>query len=183
MWVYVVPRPRHLTTRRAATSEWPYASRSPLQPGSRQASDPHGNGHTSLLTARATPTSGTRLRSRRYGEIKAFHGVVRIPGGQLETGHAFLLVQWYDEAECGGGQVGLSATTGVSTTEPEVWYTDFAFAEAPLGAQSARLRLSVWKNEDSGTLQPHFDKVSFAAVVFVDSFESGDTSAWSATVP
>ena len=64
-----------------------------------------------------------------------------------------------------------------------MWYTDFAFAEAPLGAQSARLRLSVWKNEDSGTLQAHFDKVSFAAVVFVDSFESGDTSAWTATVP
>ncbi len=65
MWVYVVPRPRHLTTRRAATSEWPYASLPPLRPDSSQACDPHGNGHTSLPTARATLPSGTSSLAAR----------------------------------------------------------------------------------------------------------------------
>ena len=155
----------------------------------------------SPLDAEGNPASGSALVANlsttandSTGAIQCIEGIngeslirfaadVMIPGGQLETGHAHLLVQWYDESECGGAQVGLATTTGIYTTEPDVWYTDFDFAEAPLGAQSARLRLSVWKNEDSGTLQAHFDDVSFVAVVFVDSFESGDTTAWSATVP
>ena len=52
-----------------------------------------------------------------------------------------------------------------------------------MGTESARLRLSVWKSEDSGTLEVHFDNVEFEEMIFVDGFESGDTSAWSAVVP
>jgi hypothetical protein len=64
-----------------------------------------------------------------------------------------------------------------------VWYTHPSFDRAPSGTQSARLRLTVLKNEGSGTLQAHFDRVVFQSLIFGDGFESGDTTAWSITVP
>jgi len=55
---------------------------------------------------------------------------------------------------------------------------------APAGSQSARIRLSVKKQEASGGLAAHFDNVVFALdMIFSDGFESGDASAWSGTVP
>ncbi len=105
-----------------------------------------------------------------------------IPSGQSETGHAHLLVQWYSESGC-TGFLGLADTSGFPSTTPDVWLTDFGIAEAPAGAQFARLRLSVSKNEGVGSLDAHFDNVVLEAALLVDGFESGDTSAWSTTVP
>ena len=56
-------------------------------------------------------------------------------------------------------------------------------AQAPAGTESARVRLSVRKWEDYGTLVAHFDMVEFEAMVFVDGFESGDLTAWSSVGP
>lgn len=106
---------------------------------------------------------------------------VMIPGGQVETGFAHLLVQWYSGPGC-SGFLDLAVTPGVSTTTPDAWYAIHTFAVAPVSAQSARLRLSIWKNEDSGMLRAHFDNVELERWIFVDGFESGDTSAWSGTV-
>ena len=58
MRVYVAPRPHFLATRRAATSEWPYASRPPLRPELHQAYDPPGYGHRSPPAARALAACG-----------------------------------------------------------------------------------------------------------------------------
>jgi hypothetical protein len=107
---------------------------------------------------------------------------VMVPGGQVETGFAHLLVQWYSGPGC-SGFLDLAVTPGVPTTTPDAWYAIHTFAVAPVGAQSARLRLSIWKNEDSGMLQSHFDNVELERWIFVDGFESGDTSVWSGTVP
>ncbi len=57
----VAASPGTLATRPTVTSEWPYANQPPLRPGSHQACDPHGYGHTSQLSVSATPTSATIL--------------------------------------------------------------------------------------------------------------------------
>ena len=153
------------------------------------------------LDAEGDPASGSALVTNRsttaldatgawqcldFIEAEAFYRLaaeVLVPSGQSETGYAELLVQWFDTPGCGGGQLGLNTTPGVSTSTPDAWYLDAGVVEAPAATQSARLRLSVLKIEDSGSLEAHFDNVEFVELVFFDGFESGDTTAWSAVVP
>ena len=111
-----------------------------------------------------------------------FAAEILVPSGQSETGHAFLFVQWNDEPGC-SGYLGSVFSPQVPSSTPDVWYGVSNIAQAPLGTESARLRLSVWKYEDVGSLEAHFDNVEFEAMVFVDGFESGDTTMWSLTVP
>jgi hypothetical protein len=108
---------------------------------------------------------------------------ILVPSGQTETGNAYLLVQWYAGAKCDGGGVGINWTPYIQSFTPDVWYTEPGYSQAPSAAQSARLTLSVRKNENFGTLQAHFDNVVFEEMIFGDDFESGDLTAWSQTVP
>ena len=109
---------------------------------------------------------------------------VYIPGGQTETGWADILVRWYSGANC-SGLIDLANTSSVTTATPDTWLPVSGSFVAPAGSQSARVRLSVRKQEDTGNLAAHFDNVVFAdaALIFQDGFESGDTTAWSNTVP
>jgi len=68
------------------------------------------------------------------------------------------------------------------TSTPNVWYTSVESGEAPSGTEAARLRLSIIKVEDSGSLDANFDNVEFIEHLFADGFESGDTSARSSAV-
>ena len=45
------------------------------------------------------------------------------------------------------------ATSGVNSATPDVWFTDSGTFAAPPGTVSARLRLSVRKNEANGALE------------------------------
>lgn len=155
----------------------------------------------SPLDAEGNPASGSALVTNRSttaqdgtGPRQCIDGIdagffyllaadVLVPSGQSETGYAELLVQWYDTPGCGGGLVGLNTTPGLSTSTPDAWYLDAGVFRAPTGTQSARLRLTVAKIEDYGTLQAHFDNVLLGLAIFGDGFESGDTTAWSHTVP
>ena len=101
--------------------------------------------------------------------------------GQSETGYAELFIQWNEEPGC-SGYLGSTFSPQVSTAAPEVWYRVSDMAQAPAGAESARVRLSVRKWEDHGTLAVHHDTVEFEAMIFVDGFESGDCSGWSLEV-
>jgi hypothetical protein len=107
-----------------------------------------------------------------------------IPSGQVETGHAYLLVQFYTGTGC-SSFIGFADTDPVFSTTTDVWVARTRRVWAPAGTQSARLRLSVWKNEAGGSLDAHFDNVGFesAALVFIDGFESGDVSAWTWSTP
>lgn len=107
---------------------------------------------------------------------------ILVPGGQSTTGEAYLLVQWYDQPGCGGGNLGLFTSPAIMTSTPDVWYTSVESGEAPTGTQSARLRLSIIKIEDSGSLDANFDNVEFIEHIFSDGFESGDTTAWTSAV-
>ncbi len=116
--------------------------------------------------------------------IYRFSSEIRIPGGQSETGRAHLLIQWYG-GSCGGQQSGNPITTsGVSTSAPDTWTTDRGTAVAPEGTQSAQLRLSVWKDQATGSLSAHFDNVSFGlaaehlALVPAAGLASGDAGSF-----
>jgi hypothetical protein len=111
-----------------------------------------------------------------------FSSDILLPGGHSETGYAGLFVQWNDEPGC-SGYLGSEFSSDVSTATPDVWYRVTNIAQAPMGTESARLRLSVRKFEDFGTLEAHFDNVEFEELIFVNGFESGDTSAWSGVGP
>lgn len=142
----------------------------------------------SALVTNLSTTAGDSTGARQCiggitgGTVYRFAAEILVPGGQSETGRANLLVQWYDQPGCSSGQVGMFLTPWVTDATPDVWHTSSDSAEAPSGAQSARLRLSVLKLEDSGALDAHFDKVVFKEQLFGDGFESGDASAWSSVV-
>jgi len=135
----------------------------------------------SALVTNISTTAGDAAGARQYitdiagGEYYKIAAEILVPSGQSETGKANLLVQWYDQANC-TGQVGLFLTPWVTDSTPDVWYPSFGTTLAPAGAQCARLRLSVWKDQNSGTLDAHFDNVGFAKdQVFTDGFESPGT--------
>ena len=98
------------------------------------------------------------------GATYRFSADILVPAGQADAGRAHLLVQWYDDF-CGGHQPGAAfASIGVRTSTPGEWYTDHGTLVAPAGTQFARIRLSVWKNAPTGTLDGQFDNVSFTLV-------------------
>lgn len=104
---------------------------------------------------------------------------IYIPGSQTETGRADILVQWYSDMSC-TDFISTASSSSVQTTTPDEWLPVSGLLQAPAGCQSARVRLSVRKEEDSGSLAAHFDNVIFVStLIFADGFESGDTSAWS----
>lgn len=155
----------------------------------------------SPLDALASPSSGSGLVTNMSttaldatGARQCLEGVtgladylisanVLVPGGQSETGYTYLVVQWYDGLSCAGANLGFSLSPGVLNPTVDVWYRDWGTVEAPSAAQSARLLLMVLKHQDIGTLDAHYDNVGFIEIIFVDGFESGDTTAWSSVSP
>jgi hypothetical protein len=160
-----------------ATIDW-----SPLDAGAAPGS---GSGLVTNLSTTSNEASGARhcIGGISAGIFYLSSAEVLVPSGQSETGKADLLVQWYAAPGCGGGQLGLDSTSDVRSSTPDVWYDSSGYVQAPSGAQSARLRLSVFKTEDYGTLHAHFDNVVFEEMIFGDGFESNDLTAWSTTVP
>lgn len=95
------------------------------------------------------------------GAVYRFSADILVPGGQVGTGRAHLLVQWYDDF-CGGHQTGAAvASAGVRTSTPGEWRVDRGTVQAPTGTRFARLRLSVWKDAADGSLKAQFDNVAF----------------------
>lgn len=110
--------------------------------------------------------------------------MVYIPSGQSETGYAYVSIRFYGLPDCQGNVLLSDFSSQVYTTTPDQWIESSLLLMAPPNAQSALVWLSIRKNEDSGSLAIAFDNASlFAVEIFADGFESGDTSAWSATVP
>lgn len=151
------------------------------------------------LDAQADPTSGSALVTNlstnevdSTGSSQCTNGILEasgytisaetlVPSGQSESGLVNLVVFWYAEPGC-SSLLDLAISSSVLTSTPDVWLPATGWMTAPAGSQSARIRLNVLKVADTGSLAAHFDNVSFAAAVFADDFESGDTSAWSETV-
>lgn len=164
------------TTDPAATVLW-----SPLDADGNPLS---GSAVVTNLSTTAGDSTGARqcIEDIVGGEFYRVAAEILVPGGQAETGGANLLVQWYADSGC-FSQLGGVLTPWVTDATPDVWLTSVDTFAAPMGVQSARLRLSVAKDQVSGTLDAHFDNVEFAKEhLFGDGFESSDTSAWSSVV-
>lgn len=118
------------------------------------------------------------------GKEYVLQSMIYIPGGQANTGNGYISIRLYDQPDCQGNQILSDFSSQVYTTTPDQWLESSRMLAAPQAAQSALVWLSVTKNEDVGSLDMAFDNVSLSAIeIFVDGFESGDTSVWSNMVP
>lgn len=98
------------------------------------------------------------------GEMYRVSADILIPEGQAETGSVNLLLRWYGDA-CGGAQTGPNSTSSrINTAEAGVWFANGVTGVAPPGTRSARFRLTIQQQGDSGTLAAHFDNVSLEIV-------------------
>ena len=148
-----------------------------------------------------SPESGSALivnadLSANSGAVQCVNGIVggeayglsawlRAPTGQSGQGNGGVFVWWYVVPNCGGSQT-VGPVTGYITTS-DSWVEVVAPSEeAPPGTQSAIVYLNNAKTSPTpGEYRVYYDHVLLTAggAIFSDDFESGDTSAWSATVP
>ncbi len=163
-------------------SVWPTASIvwSPLDADANPAS-----GSALVTNLSTTPGDGTGtkqcIEGLVGGQTYRVAADILVPGGQSNTGSAYLLVQWSFQTGC-SELSDFFLSPAITTSTPDVWNTSVASGEAPPGTQSARLTLSIFKTQNSGTLDANFDNVAFEELLFGDWFESGDTSAWSSVI-
>ncbi len=101
-------------------------------------------------------------------------------------GSARIQIMFSDDAGCvnsvGFGDVGyLEANPGnADTWVPLITQWNLA----PAGANHASAILITWANIQDNPTRTHYDTVSLTDEgIFADDFESGDTSAWSLTIP
>ena len=96
------------------------------------------------------------------GSTYDFLAKIRIPSGQSQTGHANVVVNFYDGASCGGSNVGGTASPIVLSTTTDTWVQSqvLAFA-APGTAVSAQVNLWVDKVEANGSFVVNFDDAAF----------------------
>ena len=119
------------------------------------------------------------------GEAYGLSAWLRAPTGQIGQGTGGVFVWWYVVPDCGGSQTAGPATAYITTSDS--WVEVVAPSEqAPPGTQSAIVYLNNAKTSSTpGEYRVYYDHVLLTAggAIFSDGFESGDTSAWSATVP
>jgi hypothetical protein len=92
--------------------------------------------------------------------------------------------RYYDAAGCGGALVGQTLVPmAVSSTGSAFLSFDESASVPPL-AGSARCTFTV-DEPASASFDAYLDRLFFGPtdLIFTDGFESGDTSAWSVTVP
>jgi hypothetical protein len=111
-------------------------------------------------------------------------GYIYVPVGQSGDGWGKLGLVWYSLPGCAaagfiGGEDAASVFPGSS------WQSTRRRAIAPATAVSVYVTATNQKTSESGTFQVYVDAVSLVMLdkIFADDFESGDTSAWAATVP
>jgi len=107
------------------------------------------------------------------------------PTGQAATGYGWVQLVFYAGADCAGAHVVTLSTPHVTQESPGVWHlSGLSLPAAPDGTASVLFTISNHKGSTGGSLVIHFDDAFvFLGGLFSDGFESGDTSAWSATVP
>ena len=187
LWVSSGLQAQLLTNTRFDTdvSGWPAGNKSTVEwdPLDFEASPSSG----SALVTNVSDTSGDSVGPRQCavgiaGDVTYEVGAeVYIPGAQSETGWADLLVQWYSDAGC-TTQISLESTSRVLSSTADTWLPVSGWLVAPAGSQSAYVRLSVRKQQATGSLAAHFDNVVFAPLIFADDFETGTICLWSTSV-
>jgi uncharacterized repeat protein (TIGR01451 family) len=152
--------------------------------------------------ADASPESGSALGSVPFAsgmaERAALGQCVGAPaGGELELAARFrittapasqvtvsLVCEFYSAGSCAGGPLGTLSTAQTVTGPTGAWQSLTLGAAAPSSSVSALCSLML--DAAAGvTFDGHLDRAILTGpgLIFEDGFESGDTSAWSATTP
>jgi hypothetical protein len=97
------------------------------------------------------------------GELYVFGGRYFIPSGQIPSGQASVIVQWYDDPHC----VGYMASAAVPSNQDhgviDAWTNLVSTDTPPVNADSALLTLGGWKlvgQENQPDFVVYFDEVS-----------------------
>ncbi|MEM7048398.1 MAG: hypothetical protein AAF604_02015 [Acidobacteriota bacterium] len=94
-----------------------------------------------------------------------------------------LELDFFDESGCQGTLVTSQAMSSVEGGTGMAWLESKASVELPENVVSARPRLR-YRTTDAASSVALVDRITLIpSLVFADGFESGDTSAWSVTVP
>ncbi|HHQ48054.1 MAG TPA: hypothetical protein ENK19_04125 [Acidobacteria bacterium] len=97
------------------------------------------------------------------GEKYRIAAQVHMPENQTNTGFVGLGLNWYTEADCGGGSIGNHPRARFD--EPNGGFEEVATElTVPEGAKSARLVVYVTKREDEGALLAYVDDISLVPV-------------------
>lgn len=109
---------------------------------------------------------------------------VFFPTGQAATGYGWVQLAFWGGANCLGTLLGTASTSLVSEASPGIWHPSRgALIAPPGGTASVRFLISNQKQSSGGSLVIHFDDAFLVQSLFLDGFESGNTTAWSVTVP
>ncbi len=109
---------------------------------------------------------------------------VFFPTGQAATGYGWIQLSFRGGADCAGTLLGSASTLRVSEASPGVWHSSRgAQVAAPDGTASVAFYPSNQKTSSGGSLVVHFDDAFLVQGLFLDGFQSGNTTAWSVTVP
>ncbi len=110
---------------------------------------------------------------------------VRVTERSATTVRAMGALTFYDQAACVGTTLGTSATSEVAGDTGGLWSALGLLAEVPLAALSAEVSFTAAPDDAAGDADVGVGSCALVSHVpiFVDGFESGDTSRWSATVP
>ncbi len=93
---------------------------------------------------------------------------------------------WFSQPGCGGAELGTASSAPVVGSTGEGWLDLDLEVRGPAAAASALVSfLVVPDGGPDGAAVLSFDNTAFQVrfAIFVDGFESGDTSAWSSAVP
>ena len=156
-------------------------------PTSDYASNP---GSGSALVVNAQPGSANSgatqcVNGIQGGESYDLSAWLLAPTGQSASGHSLVFVWWYSQADCADFLSLGPGTAWLFTSD--TWVEHSVQGEpAPPGAASAIVYLNVVKESNTpGSYQVSFDHVLFqvTGTIFIDGFDTGDHSVWSAVAP
>jgi hypothetical protein len=118
-------------------------------------------------------------------QVYALSGYLYVPLGQSGDGWGKLGLVWYSLPGCAAaGFIGGDDTPNVVADSS--WQTTaLQLADAPATAVSVYVTITNQKTSTSGTFEIYADELSLVMLdkLFVDGFESSDTTAWSVSVP
>ncbi len=117
------------------------------------------------------------------GQLYRLSGYLKVPAGQTGTGWAQIGLAWYSSGGCAVASLLDGADTSVN--EAGSWQQRSRTVAAPYVAVSAYVYAINQKTSDSGEHKILVDELSFTMLdsIFRNGFESGNLTAWSASVP
>ncbi|MCG8459689.1 MAG: hypothetical protein MI919_25695, partial [Holophagales bacterium] len=107
---------------------------------------------------------------------------IRISDPSAASHQAGLTLDFFSGIDCSGSLLGMGLVARTQGDTAGQWTSIHGSLPAPSGAESARPSLFVSTGSSSPS-EVLLDRVQLIPMIFGDGFESGNTSAWSTTIP